>query len=418
MRSTILTEKINQLAPALVVLLVFFIPISVSVKSVLMVLTLLAIVFTPYYRHYLYYAFNTLWARAALVLFLYVILACFWSDAPFSGRFSTVDKFSKLIILPILTVVFIKQSTRQWVLNSYISAALLTCILSILKQIRNLFLIDAYDAGEVFYNHIVTGYIIAFGIYLAGLQIFKKGVSLPQRIFYSSMIFLGIYQIFFVNTGKTAYLIFAILMIMLILQRMSLKKAIMGVILFFCTVLVTYPLSPIMQGNVRALFNDIKLLQKHEENNSLGFRIQFHQYAESLFKEHPIIGIGTGGFPYRFSQEQPVPAWGKKLNDPHSQYWLILTEQGLIGIALFFFFLGTLFFTCFKLKETKPVLLAMLIAFCISSLVDTVFCYSPVGYLLTIFSALCFGELMEETSSFKESIYDKYIPNQTRSSAF
>ncbi|KTD06502.1 O-antigen biosynthesis protein [Legionella gratiana] len=395
MRDFFSEEKINLLAPVLIALLVFSIPISSSIKSILMVLSLAAIVFTPYYRQYLSCAFNTSWARVGLVFFLYIIIACFWSDAPFAMRYNTVDKYSKLIFLPILTVVFIKPRTRQWVLDSYISVMLLTCVLSILKARNLLELNNVSDPGEVFYNHIITGYMVALGVYLAGLQIFKVDVSRLQRFFYLSMFFLGSYQILFLNTGKTGYLIYTLLMIMLMVQKMSLKKAIVGVMLFFCTILLTYTLSLRMQVTTHVLWNDIKALQQHQENNSLGFRIQFHQYAESLFKEHPIIGIGTGGFPYRFSLEQPIPAWGKKLNEPHSQYWLTLAEQGIVGIVLLFLFLGTLFITFFKLKETKPILLGLLLSFCLSSCTDTVFCYSTVGYLLIIFSALCFGELIE-----------------------
>lgn len=311
MRSFFSEEKINLLAPILIVLLVFSIPISSSIKSILMVLSLLAIVFTPYYRQYLYCTFNTLWARAALVFFLYIIIACFWSDAPLATRYNTIDKYSKLIFLPILTVAFIQPRTRQWVLDSYLSVMLLTCILSILKARNLLELNNVSDPGEVFYNHIITGYMVALGVYLAGLQLFKADVSQSRRLFSLSIFFLGSYQILFLNTGKTGYLIYTLLMTMLMLQRMSLKKAIVGVMLFFCTIILAYTLSPRMQLTTHALLNDVKSLQQHQENNSLGFRIQFHQYAESLFKEHPLIGIGTGGFPYRFSLEQPIPAWGK-----------------------------------------------------------------------------------------------------------
>lgn len=395
MRKSFSEEKINLLAPILIVVLVFSIPISSSIKSILMVFTLLAIVLTPYYRHYLYDAFTTLWARAALVLFLYILIACLWSDAPLAMRYNTLDKYSKLIFLPILAVVFIKPRTRQWVLYSYISVMMLTCLLSFLKANNLLALNKVDDPGEVFYNHIITGYMVALGVYLAGLQFFKIEVSRLHRYFCLSMFLLGSYQILFLNTGKTGYIIYAILMTMLIVQKMSFKKAMVGITLFFCVILLTYTLSPRMQLTTHALLNDIKLVQHHQGNTSLGFRIQFHQYAESLFKEHPLIGIGTGGFPYRFSLEQPIPAWGTKLNEPHSQYWLTLAEQGLIGFVLLFLFLGTLFITVFKLKETKPILLGLLIPFCLASFSDTVFCYSTLGYLLIIFSALCFGELIE-----------------------
>ena len=69
------------------------------------------------------------------------------------------------------------------------------------------------------------------------------------------------------------------------------------------------------------------------------YRVQFHNYAKSLFATHPVIGIGTGGFKYSFSKDNPVPAWGKELTDPHSQYWLTLSEQGIIGL-LFLLFLN------------------------------------------------------------------------------
>ena len=213
------------------------------------------------------------------------------------------------------------------------------------------------DPGEVFYNHIATGYMIALGVYLAGLQAFSVEVNRWQRVFFLFMVLLGTYHILFINAGRTGYLVYVILMTLLILQKLSLKKAIIGIMLFCTMILLAYFLSSSMQRSSRIMFNDIRQLQQHQKNNSLGFRIQFHQYAQSLFKEHPILGIGTGGFSYRFSKDEPVPTWGKKLNEPHGQYWLTLAEQGLIGIVLFLFFIGTLFATALNLKETKWILL-------------------------------------------------------------
>lgn len=44
----------------------------------------------------------------------------------------------------------------------------------------------------------------------------------------------------------------------------------------------------------------------------------------------------------------------------------------------------------------KPILLGLLVSFCVLSFSDTIFCYSTIGYLLILFSALCFGELIEQ----------------------
>ena len=91
-----------------------------------------------------------------------------------------------------------------------------------------------------------------------------------------------------------------------------------------------------------------------------------------------------------------MPAWGLELTDPHSQYWMTLAEQGGIGLFLLLFFLASLFVTAFKLTETRPILLGILISFCIGALSDTILCYSAAGYALVFMSALSFGELIEK----------------------
>ncbi|WP_412757705.1 O-antigen ligase family protein [Legionella bozemanae] len=403
-------EKFHLLIPILLMLLVFFIPISPSIKSILTVVSLLAIGITPSYRQYLFYAFNTLWARAAVVLFLYVVIACLWSKAPFKLEYNIVNKYSKLIFLPIFAVGFIKPQTRAWALNSYILSMLFTCILSILK-INNLFINDFFtslDPGEVFYNHIVTGIMIALAVYFAGILLLQANTGKWLRSLYLSMIVFGSYQIFFINSGRAGYIIYGVLMCLLIVQKFPLRKALIGLVLFMSVSGLAFMLSPVMQDGAYSLVNDLRLLKHNQTDTSLGYRYQFHRYAKTLFKKHPIVGVGTGGFQYHFIKDQPVPSWGHKLNEPHGQYWLILAELGLIGIALFLFFIGTLFITALKLKEMKPFLLGMLVSFCLLCFSDTIFCYSAIGYLLILFSALCFGEAIEkEGIAYKKIIKEK-----------
>ncbi len=209
-------------------------------------------------------------------------------------------------------------------------------------------------------------------------------------------------QVLFMNTGRTGYIVYFILMSLLLLQKLSFKKATLGIIVFSGLIILVYDFSPVMNVRVHDLFNDVKLWQHNNPNTSLGFRLQFHQYAQSLWVKHPVIGIGTGGFKYTFSQDKPIPAWGDELNDPHSQYWMTLAEQGIIGLALLSLFLASLLLSSFKLCETRPILLGILIIFSIGSFSDTIFCYSTAGYLLILMSALCCGELIEK-HAFKTS---------------
>ncbi|WP_431606630.1 O-antigen ligase family protein [Legionella maioricensis] len=379
------------LAPIFFVLFIFFLPISPSVKSIFLICSIVSILFTPYYSKHLFYAFNTLWGRAALGLFVFVLIACLWSDAPSSMQWMVVGKYLKVLYLPILAVGFIHPRIRNLSINSYLAAIVFTCIISILKS-KSIFLVG--DPGEVFYNRIITGFMVSFGAYLAGLFAFQhQGWG---RVSYILLVLLTSYQVLCINTGRTGYIVYFILMTLLLLQKISFKKAVPGIFLLCGLMLAVYYVSPIMQERVNDLLSDIKLSQHHTENSSLGYRVQFHHYAKSLFATHPVIGIGTGGFKYSFSKDNPVPAWGKELNDPHSQYWLTLSEQGVVGLLLLLFFLGSLFISSFQLTETRPILLGILVSFSASALADTILCYSTLGFILVVMSALSLGELIEQ----------------------
>lgn len=397
MKQIFTEENTIWIAPFFITVLAFVIPLSVSLKSILSVFILFAILFTPNYRRYVIAAFNTLWGRAAIAFFLYVLVACLWSDAPVSMRLSVVEKYSKMLYLPIFAVGFINPKTRHWTFNAFFAAMLITCVVSLLKQKGYIALNNIEDTGEVFHNHIATGFMVSLAVYFAGVLSFGKQIGKWQRAYYLLMMVVGSYQIFFLNTGRTGYVTFTVLMTLLLVQKLPLKKAIMGFVLLCSLIGMVYLASPLMQVRMAALVSDIKFLQQHEENTSLGFRVQFHDYARSLFERHPITGTGTGSFKYLFRIDKPVPSWTEKLHDPHSQYWLTLSEQGVIGLAFFLFFIASLFVTAFRLSsEYRPIVLGLLVVFTLGSITDSILCYSTAGILLVLFSALGFGELIEK----------------------
>lgn len=402
-------DTVPLLAPLLLVSLIFFIPISASVKSILMICSVLALLATPLYRNLLSYAYNTAWARVTLVFFIYILCASFWSEAPVSMRITGIEKYSKIIFLPILAIGFINPKTRFWGLHSYLAVIFLSCILSVLK-LHKLITLNTPDAGEVFYNHIATSYMIALGAFIAGVLMFQQKNSFSLKLSYILVFILSGYQILFINTSTTGYIIYIVLMSLLLITKLTLKKAVLSLMIFFSIIFLCYKCSATMHNKIhemghfvkslhynpnKRLLPDINLLQSKDKNSSLGYRAQFHRYSKSIFEKHPFFGIGTGGFSYQFFKEQPIPRWGKKLKEPHGQYWLILAEHGMIGFLLLWILLGCLFITSLKLRETKNIFWGVLLSFCLWSFSDTVFCYSTAGYLLTLFSALCFGELIE-----------------------
>lgn len=378
------------MAPILIGLLVFFTPISQTLKSIFLVASLLILLATPPYRPFIFAAYNRAPGRAALAFFLFILIASLWSPASSVMKGLVIAKYAKLIYFPILAAGFMSSRLRQWSINAYLAALFITCLISILKSQG---LMEGSDVGEVFNNHIITGFMMAFASYLAALMAIQhRGWA---RGIYLFLVLLTSYQVLFINTGKTGYLVYFILMVLLCLHTLSFKKAIWGVILFSGVLALIYTQSPMMQSRAHEVLSDVKFLKENNQNTSIGYRIQFHRYAQSLFIQYPIAGIGTGGFKHQFTTDNLIPSWGTFLSEPHSQYWMILAEQGLIGFLLWIIFLGSLFFTAFRVKETKPVLLGILVPFCVIAMSDTIFCYSTMGYVLILMSAMSLGEQLE-----------------------
>ena len=77
--------------------------------------------------------------------------------------------------------------------------------------------------------------------------------------------------------------------------------------------------------------------------------------------------------------------------EPHSQYWLVASEFGLLGCFALALFLASLFVSSWRLTSLRPVALAVLLPFLAGNLSDSLLYYSGTGYFFILFMALCFG---------------------------
>ncbi|PJD94985.1 MAG: O-antigen biosynthesis protein [Legionella sp.] len=394
-------EKNIQITSILLGLFIFFIPISPSIKSVIFVLVLGSIFLNPLYRSAIKYTVTTYWGLSALLLFFWIVFACFWSPASVSLQMTLVEKYSKLLYLPILAVAFVQPGTRFLGVHAFLAAMVVTCCTAILKVYGLIHINDPLDPGALFFSHIITGFMMSMACYIAAL--YACDTEGKRRWLYIAIVFLTSYQILFLNTGRTGYVIYALLLFLFLIQKLSIKKALLSGVACLGLFVLAYQASPVLHERVNEIIQDAVSSQKHQELNSVGFRLMFHDYAKEMFKQHPWIGIGTGGFQYTYAHEKPsfTEFWGPVLTDPHSQYWMILAEQGVVGAVLLFVFLASLFYAAFQLKENRSLLLGILTAFCVGSLSDSILCYSTIGYLLIVLSALCLGQLLPKAKALQ-----------------
>ncbi|MDP3562450.1 MAG: O-antigen ligase family protein [Legionellaceae bacterium] len=376
-------------------LLFFVTPLSSSAKSILIGVVVAIIIASPRYRQDLATLFSNHWCRSALFLFFLALVGCLWSPASLGEKGLVLEKWSKLLYLPILIVGFQDTKIRNRALHAFLFAMLLTCVLSFFIQYTHYFHIKNSAADSVFRNHIMTGMMMSFATYVALL--FSIQARGTKRIGYLVLSLIFSYQILFVNQGRTGYVLFLLLMAALIIQQFNKRQAAIGLLALITLFSSCYYLSsPLQHGIHRVIYN----LQSYEQNKNtpIGYRLQFHAFAKNLFKSHPLIGGGTGSFTYSFRTENPVPAWTNntshsgRLLEPHSQYWLVAAEFGVVGLLGLLWFYLELLVIAYRLDAMRPIAMALLLIFALGNTSDSLLFYSGSGYFFILFFALALSE--------------------------
>ncbi len=388
-RACSLAWPIQMWVSVFLALSLFAIPLSSTVKSIFIAVSLCLILFSATYRKDLWITFNQPWCKAGIFFFCIALIACAWSPATLHEKLLEIEKYSKLLYLPVLVVGFRDAYARRLGLHAFLFAMLATFFASVVVS-SGLFSLSHIEASGVFRNHIMTGYMMAFAAYLSGFLFFQQHGR--ARIPYAILGFVFSYDVLFINNGRTGYVVFILLMALLMLQTFTLRQAVIGMLLGCSLMVVTFYESPVMQQAIYRAVDDCKMYKKSEKDTSIGYRLQFHDYAYNLFKRSPWFGNGTTSFKHIYHQENPIPARGTHLLEPHSQYWLVASEFGLLGCLALALFFTLLLVSSWTLTTLRPVALGILLPFLMGNLSDSLLFYSGTGYFFILFMALCLGE--------------------------
>ena len=202
--------------------------------------------------------------------------------------------------------------------------------------------------GIVFKNPILQGIAAALAV-LVFLQ------ALLQKFAYSDMALLAINAgAVIISASKAAFLGLVLLAAVSILAR---KKR---WIIYFVAILIALALipNPLRRMTIHSLRHDPYIYD----------RLDIWNMSARMFRTHPWTGVGPDLFKeaarrFNFPQDKGPARYAKLPESPHSDYWKVVTETGLAGLAFVFIFL---FFTIRRViappwPEGPKVLLAFLL---------------------------------------------------------
>lgn len=296
-------------------------------------------------------------ARASMLLFGILLAAIFYGETPISGAVDILGKYIDLALIPLFMAVMRKDQNWNSGLAGFMLAMMVTLALSYMLGFGILDVqpwmwerSENVDIPAIFRNYLTQNTFMAMAVFVALLRM-REAADIMKRFLWGAFALLGISNVLFMMAGRTGYVIMLVLVSWFAwttLTRYSGKGkpkgwrlAIAIILMMAAAISGAYSFSSRLHNRIDLAVSELSAWQPGvRSDTSVGDRMEFYYNALQISRQHPIAGVGTGGF-YSAYEKQVE---GKNLwvvGNPHNEYLLITVQTGLIGL----FFLLYLFYT-------------------------------------------------------------------------
>lgn len=249
---------------------------------------------------------------------------------------------------PFIAIAFAKITTSWRVLLNIIWLSGYSAVIASYLIYFDLFFIDtdAHSLANRIYHGFVLGMTGAINIYFI-----QKSRSFYRIFFWYILLFLLISNLFFIENGRTGFIIGCLLCFYIILIR---KRKILDICLM-SIIVVSMSISPnafkdrIFQSLVA--FEDSIVYQDYQ--SSIGHRLVFYQRGFELIKDSPIFGVGL-------IDAEPALK-GSKLfpnvvttDNVHSEFLNITIIGGVVSLFIFISYLYSIGFAGYRQMKVNP----------------------------------------------------------------
>jgi O-antigen ligase len=406
-------QKTTQsIAPWLVMLIGLSVPVSTALDNVLLALVLLtAFASVGSIAHV---SKQQPVARAGLLLFILLLAAMAYGKTPLPAAFALVAKYIDLMFIPIFMLALAKEQHRRNARLAFIAAMGVTLFLSYLVRfewLAPMSWMNQYttpDNPSIFHSHITQNNFMAFAVLLALLEA-REAATMRSRIGWSIFALLATINVLFMLQGRTGYLILLALggwFAWCTLARNRHSRSLAwgwryGVAILAGVAalgLVAYHTSARLHDRVALVIAEYQAWTPgHGKDSSTGQRLDYYSSTIQIVRDHPFMGVGSGGFPEAFKQQ--VQGTDVLLtNNPHNEYLLIAVQTGLPGLALLLY----LFYTQWRYAPHLPSALeqdaarGLVLAYLVNCMLNSALHDHADGLFFAFMTAALFAGLKRE----------------------
>jgi O-antigen ligase len=387
--------RVNTLLPAL---LACALPLSTSALSIFAILILFFwLLEGDFKRKWSIIAANPV-AVSVLAYLGILALGLLWSPDVRTGL-SVLQARWKIALLPVFLTA-ISERQRPLYINGFLFGLIVAMLMTYLVWFGFLHYADVTSehlTRKTF--HVVYNPLLAFAIYLVLHQAIwgrvKKGTCIGLFVLAAFMT-----VDMFITEGRTGQLVFFVLIALILFQVFSKNrfKAMAAICLLmpilFCA---GYSLSPVFKQRIDTAYLEIVHFQKNP-NTSVGQRLQFWCNSWQIIRDHPWLGVGTGGFQAAYdrvnSENSPTCI---ATDNPHNQYVLVAAMVGIPGIVALLLIFAVMFRQALVIDDHwRRVRFAFPLFFLTIMLTESYLKVYETGFFFSLFAAVFYALPQDE----------------------
>lgn len=387
--------KIADYSSYVIMAFIFSIPISTSVSNVLAILIAVLCLIEGKFKEKFEEIRKNKVTLAVLAYVLLHVVGLLWTS-DYAWGFYTIRKQWKLLMLPVFLTMVKKEHSWRYI-NAFVASMIVSTIFSYTIWLEIFSYKDSSPANpSPFIKHVMYTPLLALAIYLLGYQLKFHNISFHKKIIIAAVI-LGMVINMFLVPGRTGQATFFFLGVLFLFQIFNRKNIIAAACIIIIPLIFTTAYFSVPQFKNR-IVNTVEHIKNFDfdARNSLAERATFIVVSSLIYKNNPVIGVGTGDFPQAYSQitSTKFKSFGYSYSEnPHNQYLLVLSQFGIIGLLIFSF----IFY--FQLK-TAPlsdfpfnlILITFPVFYLLIFLGDSFLQVSGTTLLFSIFSAFLYKE--------------------------
>ena len=338
----------------------FFLPIAPGPSNVFLLLALIASVVIPGLKPRLKVALQQPLLLLGVVLALLLWFSLVWTKGSFDDSMHYLGKYSTLLMAPFVFGLFLAYpGALRKVLFAFVLSAWLTLLLSYGIWLEVAVLLKAFPLVDpsyptVFKLHTTQSIVLCLGLYFSwALALGEKNPASQKKLYAFAVLFtvLAVFNLLNMTHARIGYVSLVLPLLVYLFMKFSWKGGLIAIAVVAIVANVAYFGSETVSSRVDKTYNEVVNWNPDKyENTDMGARLSWWHISLQIFQEHPVAGAGVGAYPSEFLKHAE-PMGVPPHNNPHNQFFLLLTQIGLIGPLLFLAMLTAHYLSIYSLNE-------------------------------------------------------------------